>query len=235
MSPLARPASPRRNRLLVGTLALVAAACAPERPESAIPGGADRAGPRILVAAPAATPVASPARFRVRFETSKGPFTVEVRRDRAPRGADRLHELVTIGYFAGVRFYRMKPGFIAQFGIHGDPAVNAMWDTATIADDPIRMQNTRGTMAFAASGKNSRATELFINTGDNVRALDGQRLFAPFATVVDGMSVIDGLFTEYGEEPNHARIGRQGNRYLERWFPALDSIVSAEILPDAAR
>lgn len=175
----------------------------------------------------------SPDRYRVRFETSKGPFVVEVQRALAPRGSDRFYELVTIGYFSGVRFFRMVPGFIAQFGIHGDPAVNDGWNTATIPDDPIRGSNTRGTMAFAASGPNTRATQLFVNTGDNVRKLDGQRLFMPFATVVEGLDVVDKLNAEYGEEPNFSRIVRQGNRYLQRWFPALDSIVSATVVSDA--
>ncbi len=175
----------------------------------------------------------SPDAFRVTFETSKGVFTVAVTRALSPRGADRFYELVTIHYFDGVRFFRMMPEFIAQFGAHGDPAVNAKWNEATIPDEPMRTSNTRGTVAFAASGPNSRAVQLFVSTGDNARKLDGQRLFAPIGKVVDGMEVVDRLNAEYGEEPNHSRIIRQGNSYLQQWFPALDSIVSATI--DSAR
>lgn len=179
---------------------------------------------------PALAPERSPDEFRVRFETSKGPFVVQVKRSLAPRGADRFYELVRIGYFSGVRFFRLVPNFVVQFGIHGDPAVNALWDTAAIPDDAIRSSNADGTIAFAASGENTRATQLFISTGNNARKLDGQRLFSPFGTVVDGMEVVRALNAEYGEEPNPSRIVRQGNDYLRKWFPALDSIVSANVV-----
>lgn len=220
--------SRRRAACTLGALWLLGCsgeprAARPEQPPDAA------AGPAIP--SPADEPVRSPDAFRVRFETSKGPFVVEVTRAYAPHGADRFHELVTIGYFSGVRFFRMMPGFIVQFGIHGDPEVNARWSSATIPDDPMRLRNARGTMAFAARGPNSRATQLFISTGENQRALDGQRIFAPFGTVIEGMSTVDSLYSGYGEEPNPARIQRQGTTYLQRWFPGLDSIVSATLVP----
>jgi cyclophilin family peptidyl-prolyl cis-trans isomerase len=178
---------------------------------------------------PSLTPERSPDTYRVRFVTSKGPFVVQVKRSLAPRGADRFYELVRIGYFTDVRFFRMKPNFIVQFGIHGDPSVNALWDTAEIPDDPIRSSNADGTIAFAASGPNTRSTQLFISTANNARKLDGQKLFSPFGTVVEGMTVVRALNAEYGEEPNPAQGVRQGNRYFTRWFPALDYIKSATI------
>ena len=92
-------------------------------------------------------------------------------------------------------------------------------------------RNTRGTVAFAASGPNSRAAQLFFSTGDNARKLDGQRMFAPIGRIVEGMDVVERLNAEYGEAPNHSRIVREGNRYLEKWYPALDSIVAATIVP----
>lgn len=183
-----------------------------------------------VIPGPAAEPGRSPETFHVRFETSKGPFTVLVTRANAPHGVDRLHELVTIGYFSGVRFFRMMPGFIVQFGIHGDPAVNAAWSKATIPDDPRRVPNARGTLTFAAAGPNTRATQLFVSTGDNERALDGQRVFAPLGRVVEGMETVESLYSEYGEEPNPSRMLRQGTAYLQRWFPGLDSIVGATIV-----
>jgi cyclophilin family peptidyl-prolyl cis-trans isomerase len=195
----------------------------------------ETAAAAIVIPAPASPTPRSPDRYRVRFETSQGPFVLEVTRARAPHGADRLHELVAIGYFSGVRFFRMVPGFVVQFGIHGDPAVNAVWDTATIPDDPARTGNVRGTVAFAASGADSRATQLFVSTGDNVSKLDRQRLFTPLGRVVEGMDVVDKLNSEYGEEPNPSRAVRQGNAYFSRWFPALDSIVRATIVSDSSR
>lgn len=220
------------NRTVLAALgALSACTAAPDARNTPPVRDTVAAGPAIPPPSP--SPPRSPDRYRVRFETSKGPFTVDVVRSRAPRGADRFHELVSIGYFSGVRFFRMVPGFIVQFGIHGDPAVNTVWDTASIADDAVGGANLRGTMAFAASGANTRATQLFVSTGDNRQKLDGQRLFSPFGTVVDGMAAIDAFNSEYGEEPNPSRIVRQGNQYLQRWFPALDSIVSATVLPQS--
>jgi cyclophilin family peptidyl-prolyl cis-trans isomerase len=172
----------------------------------------------------------SPDTFRVLFATSKGDFTVEVKRPLAPRGADRFYELVTIGYFDDVRFFRMKPGFIAQFGINGDPKVYAKWEKATIPDEPMRIGNSRGTVAFATNGTDGRTVQMFISTGDNRRMLDQQRVFAPIGSVIEGMSVVDSLNTEYGEEPNNTRIANGGNEYLRKWFPALDYIKSAKVV-----
>jgi cyclophilin family peptidyl-prolyl cis-trans isomerase len=221
-------------RLLVLLLVLLLGACgsaAPRPADSAVAATAAGAAAVPRIPPPSLEPERSPDRYRVRFETSKGAFVVQVKRSLAPRGADRFHELVRIGYFTGVRFFRLVPNFVVQFGIHGDPAVNTLWDTAAIPDDPIRSSNADGTIAFAASGANTRATQLFINTGNNARKLDGQRVFSPFGSVVDGMAVVRALNAEYGEEPNPSRIVRQGNRYLQQWFPALDSIVTAVIEP----
>ncbi|GAB1343024.1 peptidylprolyl isomerase [Gemmatimonas sp.] len=213
----------------LAALLTVASACGSEPAKEAVEAVAEvESTPRIPP--PALTPERSPDEFRVRFETSKGSFVVQVKRSLAPHGADRFHELVRIGYFSGVRFFRLVPNFVVQFGIHGDPAVNALWDTAAIPDDAIRSSNADGTIAFAASGANTRATQLFISTGNNTRKLDGQRLFSPFGTVVEGMDVVRALNAEYGEEPNPSRIVRQGNDYLRKWFPALDSIVAATVV-----
>lgn len=180
---------------------------------------------------PSTTPVRSPDRYRARIETSKGPFTIEVTRALAPRGADRFYELITIGYYAGNRFFRMVPGFVAQFGIHGDPAVNAKWAQSAIPDEPMRRSNTRGTVAFTTADANSRTVQLYINLADNSAKLDRQRVFAPIGEVVEGMEVLERLNFEYGEDPIQSRIMSIGTRYLDRWFPALDSIVSATIVP----
>ena len=185
------------------------------------------------VPGPAAEPMRSPDTYQVRFETSKGPFVVSVERKLAPRGADRFYELVTIGFFDDVRFYRIVPGFVVQFGKHGTVSVNDAWVSATIPDDPMRISNEKGTVAFAANGANSRATELFINTGDNTRKLDYQKVFAPIGRVTAGMDVVERLNAEYGEEPNFARIARQGNSYLAKWFPALDYIRTAVVVEGA--
>ena len=203
---------------------ILSAACSAE---SRAP--AQHAVPRVIPG-PSATAVRSPDTYRVRVETSKGPFVVEVTRALAPLGADRFYELVTIGYYAGNRFFRMVPGFVVQFGIHGDPAVNAKWARSAMPDEPMRHSNTRGTVAFTTADENSRAVQLYVNLADNAVKLDRQRVFAPIGVVVEGMNVLERLNFEYGEDPVQSRMMSRGNRYLNRWFPALDSIVSTTVV-----
>lgn len=215
-----------RSSLFVGSVLTVLVACGGTDSRSAPPQAAakvDATPAAPTIPPPQATAVKSPEQFRVQFVTSRGNFTVEVTRALAPRGADRFYELVTNRFYEQTRFYRVVPGFITQWGIHGDTAVSAQWQEATIPDDPPRTPNVRGTISFAANGKNSRATEIFVATGDNRSTLDKQN-FAPFGKVVDGMDVVEKISAEYGEEPNHAKIVRQGNSYLGRWFPALDYV-----------
>ncbi len=176
----------------------------------------------------------APDDFKVVFDTSKGKITIEVTRSLAPLGADRFYNLVQSGYFTGVEFFRVVPGFMCQFGIHGDPAVSAKWNQANIADDPVKGSNTRGTITFATAGPNTRTTQLFINFGDNA-GLDSQG-FAPFGKVTDGMGVVDKIDGEYGDGPpsgtgpDQGRIQAEGNAYLKKDFPNLDYIKSATIV-----
>jgi peptidyl-prolyl cis-trans isomerase A (cyclophilin A) len=209
-------------------LALLAAACRQDRPAAAAAAAAVPAEPASADSTPAA-----PATYRAVFETSAGKFVVEVHRDWAPRGADRFYELVKSGYFDGQRFFRVLSGFMAQFGIHGDPKVSAMWRDRRIADDPVHQSNTRGMVSFATAGPNTRTTQVFINYGDN-SALDGQG-FAPFGKVVEGMEVVDHLYAQYGEGaprgrgPDQGRIQGEGNAYLTGKFPKLDFVKHATI------
>jgi peptidyl-prolyl cis-trans isomerase A (cyclophilin A) len=181
----------------------------------------------------------APAEFQVRFETSRGDFVLLVHRDWAPLGADRFYNLARSGYFDGVRFFRVLTGFVAQFGMHGDPGVGKAWFDARIADDPVKHSNTRGTITFATAGPNTRTTQLFINFGNN-NMLDGQG-FAPFGEVIQGMDVVDALHAGYGEGPprgrgpDQGRIRNEGNAYLEKDFPQLDYVKSARILTKLRR
>jgi peptidyl-prolyl cis-trans isomerase A (cyclophilin A) len=176
----------------------------------------------------------APDTFKAQFDTTKGKFTVEVTRSLSPNGADRFYNLVKSGYFTDVAFFRVVPGFMCQFGIHGDPAVSAKWRDANITDDPVKGSNTRGTITFATAGPGTRTTQLFINFGNNT-FLDGQG-FSPFGKVTDGMDVVDKINSEYGEGapngngPNQGRIQMEGNAYLKKDFPNLDYIKSATIL-----
>ena len=188
------------------------------------------------VATPAPTPSdpASPDSFRVKFVTTRGDFTVQVNRDWAPKGADRFYRLVNDGYFKDIRFFRVLPGFMAQFGLSGNPALNAKFDTLRIADDPVTQSNKRGMLTFATAGPNTRSNQFFINYGDNT-TLDVQG-FSPFGRVLDGMKVVDAMYSGYGEGapngagPSQELIVTQGNEYLQRAFPKLDYIKSATIV-----
>ena len=172
-------------------------------------------------------PVATPA-FNVKFDTSKGPFTVEVHPDWAPKGAERFKQLVEDKFFDGARFFRVVPNFIIQFGLAGSPAMTKKWDTP-IQDDPVLRTNAAGTMTFATAGPGTRTSQLFINLNSN-QALDGQG-FAPFGKVTSGMDVVLKLYSGYGEQPDQGAITARGNGYLTSQFPNLDYIKTATIVP----
>jgi peptidyl-prolyl cis-trans isomerase A (cyclophilin A) len=204
--------------MIVALLALVAAAqllLTPDAPEFTQP---------------------APPRTVVRLETSKGPIDIEVIRDWAPRGADRFVALARHGYYDDTRFFRITAGRWVQFGINGDPAVAQAWRTRTIADDPFKQSNLRGTVAFAFAVPNGRTTQVFINLRDNSATHDKEP-FTPFGRVIRGMDVVDALNGEYGEGPGGIRAGKQdayfagGNAWLVKEFPRLDFIRRAIVMP----
>lgn len=178
----------------------------------------------------------APDTFKAVFDTTKGKFTIEVTRSLAPNGADRFYNLAKSGYFTDTAFFRVVPGFMVQFGIHGNPDISAKWRDANINDDPVKGSNTRGTITFATAGPNTRTTQLFINFGNNT-FLDGQG-FAPFGKVVNGMDVVDKINGEYGDGPpsgsgpDQGRIQSDGNTYLKKDFPHLDYIKSVTVITD---
>jgi peptidyl-prolyl cis-trans isomerase A (cyclophilin A) len=171
----------------------------------------------------------APASYTVKFDTTKGPFEVQVTRAWAPIGADRFYDLVQAKYYDGVRFFRVVPGFVVQFGIHPKPAVAQAWQNADIQDDPVKEPNKKGTVTFATAGPNTRTTQVFINLADN-SALDAQG-FAPFGRVTSGMGTIAKLYAGYGEQPTNAQgeMVAQGDAFLRKSFPKLDRIVTARI------
>lgn len=182
---------------------------------------------------PPSKPSAAPEKFDVKLETTKGDIILEVTRAWAPKGADRIYELVKLGYYNDVAFFRVIQGFMAQVGLHGDPEINTAWRAKRIDDDPVKQSNTRGMVSFATAGPKTRTTQFFINFADNSR-LDGMG-FAPFAKVRD-MKLVDALFSGYGEGapqgqgPSQGRIQSEGNAYLKSAFPKLDYIKTATIV-----
>lgn len=176
---------------------------------------------------PASANETAPDRFSVILDTTKGDITIDVDRALAPLGADRFYNLVRAGFYEDVAFFRVISGFMAQTGLHGDPAVNKLWRDARIADDPVKTSNTEGTVTFATSGPNARTTQIFINYRNNGR-LDAMG-FAPFGRVRE-MTVVDQIHSAYGEQPQQGRIHREGNQYLRTAFPDLDYIKSARLI-----
>ncbi len=196
--------------------------------------------------APLKTPTAdaatqAPAQFSVILKTTKGDIQIDLTRSWAPNGVDRFHQLVKAGYYTDVAFFRVIKGFMAQTGLHGDPAVTAAWRQKPIKDDPVKKSNRRGMVTFATAGPNTRTTQFFINFADRNAFLDRQG-FSPIGQVAArSMSVVDALNSEYGEGaprgrgPNQSTLNSQGNAYLKREFPRLDYIKSASIIPSSAK
>ena len=188
-------------------------------------------GPPPVLLKPSALHAKAPATFNVSFTTTKGTFVVTVHRAWAPRGADRFYNLVKAGFYNGDEFFRVVKGFVVQFGISGYPQVSSAWQNANIPDDPVKASNTPGTLTFADGGPNTRTTQLFINLGNNASNLDTQG-FAPFGKVTKGMAVVEKLYGGYGEAPSNAQpqIASQGNAFLKKKFPKLDSILRARLV-----
>src|SRR5271168_1220742 len=211
---------------LTGLCAL-AQAPAPKKPAAVV---AARPSPGLLN--PALAKATAPAIYTVVFNTSKGDVVIEVHRDWAPNGADRFYNLVKVGFFDGAPFFRVIPGFMAQFGIGATPAANKVWSSANIRDEPVKQSNLPGYLTFAqASIPNTRSTQLFINYKDNSR-LDGQG-FAPIGKVLDGMEVVEKFYTGYGGDLDQQALQEGGKAFYEKNFPQFDIIKTAKVLPQA--
>ena len=188
------------------------------------------APPPVLLK-PSALTAKAPATYAAAFQTTKGTFVVTVHRNWAPKGADRFYNLVKSGFFNGDEFFRVVKGFVVQFGLNGDPKVSAAWQNANIPDDPVKESNAPGTLTFADAGPNTRSTQMFINLANNGPNLDGQG-FAPIGKVTSGMNVVQKLYGGYGEAVTNlqGQIATQGNAFLKKRFPKLDSIIRATLV-----
>ena len=217
-------------RVLCLLLAVVTAGCGggDSKEEPAIPTAKGTTG-----TVPPKPTKPSPEQYRVKLETTRGDIVLEVTRKWAPNGSDRFYELVQSGYYENCRFFRVLSGFMVQCGINGDPTVQAKWRDARIPDDPRVESNQRGYVSYAmadrrTAGPHTRTTQFFINLVDNGEGLDRMD-FAPFAKVVEGMDVVDSIYSGYGEKPDQEMVQHRGNAYLEQEFPKLDYIKKATI------
>jgi len=222
--------------LLIGAATLLAQTPPAAKAPTKAPAKSPAAGPSARLLHPALAKAKAPDLFRVKFTTTKGDFVVEVSRDSAPLGADRFYNLVRIGFFTNVSFYRVIGGALIQFGLSPFPAVSKAWSTAPIHDDPVKLHNVAGTITFAMGGPNTRTTQFFINLADNTPYdNDG---FAPIGKVTEGMDVVKTLYSGYGEMaeqpggrgPSQQRTTNEGKAYLDKDFPLLDSVKSATVI-----
>jgi len=189
--------------------------------------------------------VAVPDSFVVAFETSRGRFDVMARKNWGPTGVDRLYTLIRTRHFDDARFFRVVKDFVAQFGLSGNPSIDDAWKIRRIADEPVHHTNARGTISYARGGPGTRSVQLYINLRANPRldTLNGFG-FPPIAEVVDGMSVVDSLYSGYGDGagrgtpqpgrqgPSQDSIMTQGNAYLLRGWPKLDYIKTARVVKE---
>lgn len=190
--------------------------------------------PAVTIIPHESMPEKTPDKFTVLFDTTKGQFAVEFVREWAPHGVDRMYELVRDKFFTDMRVFRVVKGFVAQFGIPGDPAISKKWLDKNIPDDPVKQSNTKGMLTFAAAGTpNTRSAQVFINLGDNAAHLDALG-FAPIGKVIFGMGVVESLYSGYGESVTNlqGQIAEQGNAFLDAKFPELDSIKRASFIED---
>lgn len=178
----------------------------------------------------------APEEYGVRLETSRGEITIRVHREWAPLAAERFYNLVQAGFYDGMAFHRVLDGFVAEWGIHGDPWVNAAWRQAEMMDEPVRQSNTRGRVTFSKNRPDSRTVQVFINLKDN-SSLDDDG-FSPFGEVVEGMDVVESLYSKYGDGPPRgegvyqAMAIAKGDEYLEAEFPLLDRIERAVLVEE---
>src|SRR5260221_5754686 len=118
---------------------------------------------------PVSPPGPAPDSFRATFETSKGTMVVQVNRAWAPHGADRFYHLASEHFFDDVRFFRVLPRYIAQFGLTDDRKANEKWRAAPPPDRFLVDSNPPGTLSVPSAGPHPPTHQLFFNLKDNPR------------------------------------------------------------------
>ena len=173
----------------------------------------------------------APAIYKVRFRTTKGPFVVKVHKSWAPKGANRFYNLAYYHFYDNQPLFRVVPGFVVQWGIHMKPAIAKAWQAATIQDDPNPLNNSQWRMTFATSGPNTRTTQVFVNLVGHGQSFGPA--FAPFGEIIRGSSVFNKLYHGYGEGPsnNQGKMTQGGETWVRKWYPRLDWITTARLVP----
>jgi len=182
---MSRAASSSKVALFLLTLMLGMSGC-----------GASEPGKQSVSTAPAA---GQPANPRVLIETSKGNITVEVFANNAPKSAANFIGYVKSGFYDGLAFHRVIPGFMIQTG-GMTPDMTEKPKGAPIQNEADNgLKNLRGTLAMARTGEpHSASSQFFINVADNAflnhrgKSFEGWG-YAVFGQVVDGMEVVDAI------------------------------------------
>ena len=225
-----------KNALLAFTMSILAVCAVALAQTKSAPAPAPKAatkatGPNLLN--PATLNAKAPAVYLVKLNTTKGPIVIRVTKNWAPNGADRFYNLVRAGFYNNNYIFRSTKQF-AQFGIPPRPELSRIWMERTMLDDRVIESNKRAMVTFASTGeKNSRSVQVFINKVDNAYLDHNSAGFPPFGEVIEGLDVLDMLYTGYGEQVTNlqSEIENNGNAFLEKNFPRLDKINTAVIEP----
>lgn len=179
----------------------------------------------------------APDNFKAEFETTKGNFIIEFKREWSPFAVDRVFHLIKSEFYTDIAVFRVVPGFVAQFGISNDSTLNNYWETHKVPDESVITKNEKGTLSFARGGVETRTTQMFINLENNSPRLDnleysGVKGFPVIGKVIEGMEVVEKLYDNYGEAPGRlqGKIQELGNAYLKENFPELDYIKTIRLL-----
>jgi len=178
----------------------------------------------------------APEYFTAKFETNKGVFEIESKKEWSPAGVNRLYQLIKNGYYTDMYIYRVIPGYVAQFGLQNDTLSSSQWRKIKISDEPVLKNNTKGTVSFARGGSDTRSTILFINLENNSPRLDTINFnqvvgFPVVAQVISGMDVVASFYNGYGRELDDKQtlINEGGHTYLKKNYPKLDYIFKCQI------
>jgi peptidylprolyl isomerase/peptidyl-prolyl cis-trans isomerase B (cyclophilin B) len=182
---MSRAASSSKVALFLLTLMLGMSGC-----------GASEPGKQSVSTAPAA---GQPANPRVLIETSKGNVIVEVFPGNAPKSAANFLGYVNSGFYNGLAFHRVIPGFMIQTGGMTPDMVEKPKGAPIQNEADNGLKNLRGTLAMARTGEpHSASSQFFINVADNAflnhrgKSFEGWG-YAVFGQVVDGMDVVDAI------------------------------------------
>jgi cyclophilin family peptidyl-prolyl cis-trans isomerase len=177
----------------------------------------------------------APEHFSVSFETSKGFFEAEFTREWSPLAVDRVFAQFKHGFYDNILFYRVKPNYVAQFGVD-DSVKRKAWDPYKISDEPVKAVNDRGTISFARAGKDSRDHDLFINLQNNSPRLDtisfySVKGFPVIGRVTKGMDVVDSLYAGYGDAvfTKYDTLLHDRNAFLKN-YPKLDKLKKVRLI-----